>query len=175
MKIKLTKTIERIGTILYFVGLLSFPFYKVFIESGRMIDTFSYFCIAIGVFLLYLVGWWFLYTPICAIIASFFFLKGEDAKDMRWGCLYPALSVIAFLIACIVFNQYTKSTETEGLYSPANTTESPVVYMCTGGSAKKYHASKECRWLENCSGDIKETTVDEAVGSGRKPCKSCYK
>lgn len=93
---------------------------------------------------------------------------------MRWGCLYPALFVIALLIACIVINQHTKSTEVEGLYSSTNTAESSVVYMCTGGSSKKYHASKECRWLENCSGYIKEAVIEEAEKLGRKPCKSCY-
>ena len=56
--------------------------------------------------------------------------------------------------------------------SPAPTTD---VYICKGGSAYAYHKTDNCRWLHNCTHEIVQVTVEEAVDKyGRKPCKACY-
>lgn len=49
-----------------------------------------------------------------------------------------------------------------------------TVYICTGSSSKRYHATKQCRGLNSCSGTIKLVTVKEAIDMGRTACKICY-
>lgn len=49
-----------------------------------------------------------------------------------------------------------------------------IVYICTGGSSERYHASDDCRGLCRCKGDIKGITMAEAQDMGRTPCKICY-
>lgn len=52
--------------------------------------------------------------------------------------------------------------------------EENVVYICTGGSSTRYHATKSCRGLCNCGGTIREVTIEQAEKMGRTPCKICY-
>ena len=49
------------------------------------------------------------------------------------------------------------------------------VYVCTGGSSKKYHRTPHCKGLENCKSDIKKVDQQFAEQKGRTPCKKCYK
>ncbi len=49
-----------------------------------------------------------------------------------------------------------------------------VVYICTSLSAKKYHSTPSCRWLENCSGEIREVSLSVAETQGKSPCKGCH-
>ena len=49
-----------------------------------------------------------------------------------------------------------------------------MVYICTGAQSKKYHADKNCRGLNSCSGTIKQISVKDAIDMGRTPCKICY-
>lgn len=49
------------------------------------------------------------------------------------------------------------------------------VYVCTGGSSKKYHRTPDCKGLENCKSDIKKVDQQFAEQKGRTPCKKCYK
>ena len=51
--------------------------------------------------------------------------------------------------------------------------EDNIVYICTGGSSERYHASDDCRGLSRCKGDIKGITIAEAQDMGRTPCKIC--
>ena len=48
------------------------------------------------------------------------------------------------------------------------------VYICTGGSSKRYHRGRDCKGLSRCSGEIEEVTEEEAEDMGRTPCKICY-
>ena len=48
------------------------------------------------------------------------------------------------------------------------------VYVCTGGSAKRYHAVSDCKGLSNCRGDIEEMDKEEEEYMGRTPCRMCY-
>ena len=52
---------------------------------------------------------------------------------------------------------------------------SSKVYICTGGSSKKYHKTSSCTGLSRCSGEVKSITLDEAKKIGRTPCGICYK
>lgn len=49
-----------------------------------------------------------------------------------------------------------------------------VVYVCTGGTAKAYHADPDCRGLSRCRGDIEEMSVEDAESEGKTPCRICY-
>lgn len=51
--------------------------------------------------------------------------------------------------------------------------KSDTVYICTGPKAKVYHKYKDCKGLRNCSGDVKEISLEKAKRS-RRPCKICY-
>ena len=53
--------------------------------------------------------------------------------------------------------------------------EQNTVYVCTGGSSKRYHKYRSCFGLNNCGGQIKEVSLQEAKRIGRTPCKICYK
>ena len=48
------------------------------------------------------------------------------------------------------------------------------VYVCTGGSSKRYHSSPDCRYLDNCKGEVREVDQQFAEEKGRTPCKACY-
>lgn len=47
------------------------------------------------------------------------------------------------------------------------------VYVCSGPQAKRYHSTRDCYGLSRCSGEIVETTVEEAEDNGRTPCRMC--
>ena len=155
------KIIEKIAIALYFIGLFAFPIYKVFIEAQVQIDGFPSFYKLVLKFLFYLVCCWFMYTPVCAIIASFFFLKGDDAKDMRYGCGYPSLAIISIIICVVLYNKChndTNTTKTNSFYKPEKEyrhtpaiksekiinydedIEDPV-YICTGPQSRRLRNS----------------------------------
>ena len=48
------------------------------------------------------------------------------------------------------------------------------VYICTGGSSKRYHCDRDCKGLSRCSGEIEEISEEEAEDMERTPCKICY-
>lgn len=49
------------------------------------------------------------------------------------------------------------------------------VWVCTGGSSKRYHAYDKCKGLSKCSASIDEVKLEEAETMGRTPCRKCYK
>ena len=49
------------------------------------------------------------------------------------------------------------------------------VWVCTGGSSKRFHAYNNCKGLSKCSASIDEVTLEEAEMMGRTPCRTCYK
>lgn len=48
------------------------------------------------------------------------------------------------------------------------------VYICTGGSSKRYHCKYNCRGLNRCSGRILGVSEEKAKNMGRTRCKICY-
>ncbi len=53
--------------------------------------------------------------------------------------------------------------------------DEPQVYICSGGSAKRYHKTDKCRGLGSCSKEIKKVDKYVAEGKDLTPCKLCYK
>ena len=49
-----------------------------------------------------------------------------------------------------------------------------TVYICTGGSSKRYHKTNKCKGLRNCGGRIIAISQAEAEDMGRTPCQICY-
>jgi uncharacterized protein YceK len=49
-----------------------------------------------------------------------------------------------------------------------------IVYICTGGYSKRYHATRSCKGLRNCGGTIKAISIEDAEEMGRTPCRICY-
>lgn len=50
------------------------------------------------------------------------------------------------------------------------------VYICTGGSSKRYHKHNYCKGLDNCKGTVKKVSLSYAEDTlKRTPCKICYK
>lgn len=62
-----------------------------------------------------------------------------------------------------------------GITTVHNSQAEQMVYICTGGSSKKYHATKQCHGLNSCGGEIKQITLKKAIDMGRTACKICYK
>ena len=54
-------------------------------------------------------------------------------------------------------------------------TTATYVYVCTGPYAKRYHKTKTCRGLSNCSESIVKVLLKDAIADGRTQCKTCYK
>lgn len=76
---------------------------------------------------------------------------------------------IALLLLCPVFSA---CSEKKGV---TFTTPESKVWVCTGGSSKRYHAYDNCKGLSKCSASIDEVTLEEAEMMGRTPCRKCYK
>ena len=51
--------------------------------------------------------------------------------------------------------------------------EPTKVYICTGKYSHSYHRSKTCNGLNNCSGEIKKISLEDAERAYDK-CKICY-
>ena len=51
--------------------------------------------------------------------------------------------------------------------------EPTEVYICTGKYSHSYHRSKSCNGLNNCSGEIKKISIEEAKKEYDK-CQICY-
>lgn len=48
-----------------------------------------------------------------------------------------------------------------------------LVFVCTGGSARRYHYDDYCRGLSRCSGDLLVLSEEEALTKGKTPCRIC--
>jgi len=184
IKNRVKRSAVKLAVIFYVIGLFGFPIYKIFIEKKPHIDSFLDLWVIFLSFLLLLVSWWFLFTPVCWIIASFFILKGDDVKDIRIGCGYPFLFILALVACGTIYERCNKESNPKpnahGLYAPQQATKenknniNKGVYICTGPQSKRYHRSRYCRGLESCSDDIELVDVSEAKDKGRTPCGICY-
>lgn len=71
-------------------------------------------------------------------------------------------------------NTATLIEEEEEEEEEGETADGSMVYVCTGPTARTYHATPNCRGLSRCSGDVVELSEDEAVDElQRRPCKIC--
>lgn len=69
--------------------------------------------------------------------------------------------LLPLLLSCAIITP-TKSKQTE-----------KSVYVCTGEKSVAYHATKNCRGLNRCGGDIKAVTLSQAKAMGRRACRIC--
>lgn len=91
---------------------------------------------------------------------------------------------LLLLIICIFFVSCKKDTETksykidnpENIYAPVylHKKNIEIVYICSGGSSKRYHCKYNCRGLNRCSGRILGVSEEKAKNMGRTRCKICY-
>ncbi|MDL2277215.1 hypothetical protein LJC57_01355 [Parabacteroides sp. OttesenSCG-928-G07] len=49
------------------------------------------------------------------------------------------------------------------------------VVICTGNYATTYHKHSQCSGMNNCKGDRKTVTLEQAKKMGRRACKVCHK
>ena len=79
----------------------------------------------------------------------------------------------AFLLVLCCLGISSFAAESGGLeYSSQQKEE--TVYVCTGGSATKYHSRSNCRGLGKCKGKIVSMPISQAKKQGRTACKICY-
>ncbi len=64
-------------------------------------------------------------------------------------------------------------TSCKNCFPPKGNTKSGLVWVCTGGSSKKYHSTKECNGMKSCKGEQKMMKETEAKKAGRSACKMC--
>lgn len=77
---------------------------------------------------------------------------------------------LALLLGQLFFEQPNMATENN------DKTVETYVYVCTGGSSKRYHKTSSCKGLDNCKGTIKKVSLSYAEDTmKRTPCKICYK
>lgn len=103
--------------------------------------------------------------------------KDEDSKQTR---IFSKSKLLPFLIVAVVavLSFFTgrclndsRPIGIDKIVGEANSS----VFVCTGQNAKKYHSSPNCNWISNCSGEIKQISVEEAESHGLLPCRGCYK
>lgn len=85
------------------------------------------------------------------------------------------LFAIILMVSCSSSSKKPDDVEPEKKESVAKSADSgDNVYICTGGSSRRYHCDPDCKGLSRCSGEIEEVSEEEAEDMGRTPCKICY-
>lgn len=105
--------------------------------------------------------------------------KCKVNKLMGWTII-TSLGVFLIFIISVFFLKCSPTKKEERCSLQYNEAiqegkKSFIVYVCTGGSSKKFHWVQDCRWLENCKGEIIPLTIDEAEQMNKTPCKTCCK
>ena len=59
------------------------------------------------------------------------------------------------------------------IYSPS-TTQIENIFLCEGEFSEKYHNNSNCRGLNNCSTELTNTSIENAITQGRTQCDICY-
>lgn len=95
-------------------------------------------------------------------------IKGEWVV---WAVIIGFLALTAYSVF-IGFSSKDDSTQINTLVDKS-VADRDKVYICTSPNARKYHTTPSCRWLDNCSGDIKEVSLSFAETQGKTPCKGC--
>ena len=85
------------------------------------------------------------------------------------------LLAIILMVSCSSSSKKPVDVEPEKKESVVKSAgHSDNVYICTGGSSRRYHFDPGCKGLSRCSGEIEEISEEEAEDMGRTPCKICY-
>ena len=48
------------------------------------------------------------------------------------------------------------------------------IFLCEGEFSEKYHNNSNCRGLNNCSTELTNTNIENAISQGRTQCDICY-
>jgi hypothetical protein len=48
------------------------------------------------------------------------------------------------------------------------------IFLCEGEFSEKYHNNSNCRGLNNCSTELTNTSIENAISQGRTQCDICY-
>ena len=68
--------------------------------------------------------------------------------------------------------------EEQGGFKPVDidsVAPSDTVFICTGRSAKRFHAIDSCSGLSKCTKEINGLTKAQAMEKKRTPCDICFK
>lgn len=85
------------------------------------------------------------------------------------------LLAIIMMASCSSSSKKSADVEPEKKVSAVKSADSGGnVFVCTGGSSKRYHCERDCKGLSRCSGEIEEVSEEKAEDMGRTPCKICY-
>lgn len=104
------------------------------------------------------------HTPLCA--------KGLFLSTLSHIRDYPMTTIdiskrIRPIITTLLLLLFSATANPAEIKSEARGT----VYICTGKYAKRYHAKKSCRGLQNCQGNV--VAIDISRVGDRTPCKIC--
>lgn len=77
------------------------------------------------------------------------------------------------IVGFLLLSSLGNTTPSYHVYLKSNATDS--VYICNSTTAKRYHSTKNCNGLRNCTHEVNAITKQEAESKGRTPCKICYK
>lgn len=58
-----------------------------------------------------------------------------------------------------------------GSFIPPSRSDEKTVFYCDSKTAKRYHKSKDCKGLEECTHIVRSTTIEDATKLGLTPCK----
>lgn len=106
--------------------------------------------------------------------------------SFRNGCLFYLILYIILPFGLAIFGSIFGGKKTKDpvrhaptyYSSPAerniNTDGEGEVYICTGGSSRRYHRTPYCCGLNNCRDEIIDVTIEEAEDEGKTPCQRCY-
>ena len=99
-------------------------------------------------------------------------------NDSRFKWLVTAASVVVIAVAALVILPEKcstgKSTQEKSSHEKVRLEDVESVYVCTSTGAKVFHAYDDCFGLSNCSRDVIEIDIDEAMAY-RKPCRKCFR
>ena len=76
-------------------------------------------------------------------------------------------SFVIFICSCNGSKEDSGRTQTKVKFNPEK------AYVCTGPTAKRYHATPECMGLSRCSDEVIEVTAVLAEENGMTPCRMC--
>ena len=168
---------ERIGKVLYIIGLLAVPLYNVFFTEFVEIDSIASFGMAVLMFLVYLVLGFFVVTAIYWMIAGLFG-RDECACEMRGCCLPYVIIFVVMIVIGLVVSLFSNNSNDGGknnyLYGDEQQTTDSV-YVCISEGSYAFHKKFNCRALHNCSYSIEKVSIETARKIGREPCGICSK
>ena len=86
--------------------------------------------------------------------------------------IYRYFNLLLIAVTCVVLSACT-SDKSGKRAKQERWGYSENVFVCSGGSARRYHSTDDCPGLSRCSGEILIMSVEEAEDEGKTPCRIC--